>query len=75
MRLTIAELMRTLEYVPRDTAPDLHEKILGHIVTAKFREALKNLKGKGWDDKYAEIYDSLNEAELSAWKKTGAKLR
>ena len=75
MRLTIAELMRTLEYVPKDTAPDLHEKILGHLVTEKFRQGLKHLAGKQWDDKYAEIFDSLNEAELAAWKKTGARLR
>ncbi len=75
MRLTIAELMRTLEYVPKDTAPDLHEKILGHLVTARFREALKHKQGVDFDKAYAEVFDALNEAELAAWRKTGARLR
>ncbi len=75
MRLTIAELMRTLEYVPKDTAPDLHEKILGHLVAARFREALKHRHGADFDKAYAEVFDSLNETELAAWRKTGARLR
>lgn len=74
MRLTIAELMRTLEYIPKDTAPDLHEKVLGHLITARFREGLEGLKGEALDKKYVEIFDSLSEVEKLAWKKTGAKI-
>lgn len=74
MRLTIAELMRTLEYIPKDTAPDLHEKVLGHLITARFHEALSDLKGAELDRKYLEIFNSLTDVEKEAWVKTGAKI-
>jgi len=67
MTFSIAELTRLLEYIPKETAPDLHEKILGALVSKRHYEVHIGLRGDVKYEAQAEFIASLTEAEQAAW--------
>jgi hypothetical protein len=69
--MNIGELTRLLEYVPKETAPDLHEKILGELVSkrhfdAMFRSNLTRGERPMAEEKFIK---GLTEEEIAAWQK------
>ena len=68
MRLNLGELMRLLDYVPKETSPDLHKKILGALVSERhFGEVVGGTRAKQWD-KLEKFVKSLTEEEIEAWQ-------
>lgn len=69
--MNIGELTRLLEYVPKETALDLHEKILGELVAKRHYEALflSNLTRGERPMAEEKFINSLSDEELSAWQK------
>lgn len=83
MRLDISDLVRLLEYVPKETALDLHQKILGELVSKRYYEiswrSTKYQDELGFREarfkRQEEFIDSLTEEELGAWEALQATYR
>jgi len=68
MHLTVSELTRLLEYIPKETAPDLHVKILGKLTSIRYYEANRGLKREDRRRVQENFIASLSESELEAWQ-------
>lgn len=75
MFLTREELIRTLEYIPKDTAPDLHEKFLGALVSRRYYEELWGAKRRERADKQDAFISGLTEGEMEAWQAYSESIR
>lgn len=72
--LSIAELTRLLEYVPKETAPDIHEKIIAELTAKRFYEVTKGLsREKLWSAEESFI-KGLSSYELTSWAAYTASL-
>ena len=77
MILTEGELIRLLEYIPKETAPDLHKKILGKLVSSRHFHTIYGsaLKRKERAKVQEAFISSLSEEELEAWQDYSDSMR
>lgn len=78
MYLTKAELIRVLEYIPKETAADLHVKFVGQIVSTRFFEEVVCKSTRTCCEREAaelNFIQSLSDYEMEAWQKYTDSLR
>jgi hypothetical protein len=63
MELTVSELVRLLEYIPKDTAPDLHRKVVARLVAMRYYEVGRYLHRGARTDAQEEFIFGLTEYE------------
>jgi len=68
MHLNTNELTRLLEYVPKETAPDLHKKILGQLISERHYEALFSATRGERPMAEEKFLKGLTQKEIDAWK-------
>jgi hypothetical protein len=70
LNLTTTELIRLLEYIPKETAPDLHEKIVGRLTSRRYYEKVMSVKRGPDRDEAEELFvNSLSSYEFDCWDK------